>query len=51
MRTAPLTLVLMLTAATLSCGCESGVKDMYHQGRDDPLTYSSLWADGRSIRS
>lgn len=43
-------LALILTAATLLGGCESGVKDMYHQARDDPLTYSSLWADGRSSR-
>ena len=50
MRAGLWTLVLTLTAATLSGGCENGVKDMYRQGRDDPLTYSSLWADGRASR-
>lgn len=50
MRASVPALALTLAAATLLGGCESGVKDMYHQGRDDPLTYSSLWADGRSSR-
>jgi mono/diheme cytochrome c family protein len=44
------TLVLAIFTATLLGGCESGVKDMYHQARNDPLTYSSLWPDGRSSR-
>lgn len=43
-------LALMLATATLVGGCENGVKDMYRQGRDDPLTYSPLWPDGRSSR-
>lgn len=41
---------LTLAAATLLGGCENGVKDMYHQARNDPLTYNSLWPDGRSAR-
>jgi mono/diheme cytochrome c family protein len=41
---------LMLGAATLSSGCENGVRNMYHQARDDPLTSSPLWPDGRSSR-
>lgn len=44
------TLVLTLTAATLLGGCENGVQDMYRQARNDPLSYSSLWPDGRSSR-
>lgn len=43
-------LALALCATTLLSGCENGVKDMYRQGRDDPLTYSPLWPDGRSSR-
>jgi mono/diheme cytochrome c family protein len=31
-------------------GCENGVRNMYHEGRNDPLTSSSLWPDGRSSR-
>lgn len=39
-----------LTAAMLLGGCENGVRNMYHEGRNDPLTYSSLWPDGHSSR-
>ncbi|MGH8198875.1 MAG: c-type cytochrome [Steroidobacteraceae bacterium] len=39
-----------LTAAMLLGGCENGVRNMYHEGRNDPLTSSSLWPDGRSSR-
>ncbi len=50
MRPAISTVTLTLAAATLLGGCENGVKDMYHQARNDPLTYSALWPDGRSSR-
>lgn len=50
MRVPRAALALALAAAALLGGCENGVKDMYRQGRDDPLTYSSLWADGHSSR-
>lgn len=50
MRLTNSTLALTLAATTLLGGCENGVKNMYHQARDDPLTYSSLWPDGRSSR-
>lgn len=50
MRAVVPTVTLTLAAATLLGGCENGVKDMYHQARNDPLTYSALWPDGRSSR-
>lgn len=43
-------LALTLAVATLLGGCENGVRNMYHEGRDDPLTHSSLWADGHASR-
>jgi mono/diheme cytochrome c family protein len=48
----PLTarLALALTTAALLAGCENGVRNMYHQARNDPLAYSSLWPDVRSSR-
>lgn len=44
------TMMLTLAAAALLGGCENGVRNMYHQARDDPLTHSPLWPDGRSSR-
>jgi mono/diheme cytochrome c family protein len=41
---------LALSVAALLAGCENGVRNMYTQARDDPLTYSPLWPDGRSSR-
>jgi mono/diheme cytochrome c family protein len=43
-------MALALAAATWLAGCENGVRNMYHQARDDPLAYSPLWPDGRSSR-
>src|SRR5579872_4098774 len=43
-------LTLTLAAATLLGGCENGVRNMYHQARDDPLAHSPLWPDGRASR-
>lgn len=50
MRRGLLEMALALTAATLLAGCENGVRNMYHQGKDDPLAYSPLWPEGRSSR-
>ena len=50
MRLGLLKVALVLTAATALAGCENGVRNMYTQARDDPLTYSPLWPDGRSSR-
>lgn len=50
MRHGLLKMTLVLTAAALLAGCENGVRNMYHQAKDDPLAYSPLWPDGRSSR-
>jgi mono/diheme cytochrome c family protein len=44
------TIVLTVAAGTLLGGCENGVRNMYHQARDDPLAHSPLWPDGRASR-